>query len=41
LGKDSDFVIRMMAAWRNENEVPQSDAAHRTPRVWVQAIKWF
>jgi hemolysin activation/secretion protein len=25
LGKDSDFVVRMMAAWRNENEAPQSD----------------
>jgi len=41
LGKDSDFVIRMMAAWRNENEAAQSDAAPRVPRVWVQAIKWF
>jgi hemolysin activation/secretion protein len=41
VGKDSDFVVRMMAAWRLENEAPQSDTAHRVPRVWVQAIKWF
>ncbi len=41
LGKDSDFVVRMSAAWRNENERPQSDTSPRVPRVWVQAIKWF
>ena len=41
LGKDSDFVIRMTASWRLENEAPQSDPAPRTPRVWVQGIKWF
>jgi hemolysin activation/secretion protein len=41
LGKDSDYVIRMSAAWRNENELPQSDSATRVPRVWVQAVKWF
>jgi len=41
LGKDSDFVIRAVAAWRLENEAAQSDPAPRTPRVWVQGIKWF
>jgi hemolysin activation/secretion protein len=41
LGKDSDFVLRMSAAWRNENELPSSDTAPRIPRVWVQGIKWF
>jgi hemolysin activation/secretion protein len=41
LGKDSDFVIRAIAAWRNENENAQSDPVSRVPRVWVQAIKWF
>lgn len=41
LGKDSDFVVRAMAAWRNENDRPQSDPVSRVPRVWVQAIKWF
>ncbi|MFZ2159436.1 MAG: ShlB/FhaC/HecB family hemolysin secretion/activation protein, partial [Bradyrhizobium sp.] len=40
-GKDSDFVLRMSAAWRNEDEGPQSDPAKRVPRVWVQGIKWF
>ena len=41
LGKDSDFVLRAMAAWRLENEAPQSDTAPRYPRIWVQGIKWF
>jgi hemolysin activation/secretion protein len=41
VGKDSDFVLRAMAAWRNEDEAPQSDTAHRTPRIWVQGVKWF
>ena len=40
-GKDSDYVLRMSAAWRNEDEGPQSDPAKRIPRVWVQGIKWF
>jgi hemolysin activation/secretion protein len=41
IGKDGDFVLRASAAWRNEDELPQADTAPRTPRVWVQAIKWF
>lgn len=40
-GKDSDYVLRMSAAWRNEDEAPQSDPAKRIPRVWLQGIKWF
>ena len=41
VGKDNDFVLRASVAWRNENEIPQSDTAARIPRVWVQGIKWF
>ena len=41
IGKDADFVLRASVAWRNENEVAQSDSAPRIPRVWVQGIKWF
>ena len=41
LGKEADFLLRVSAAWRNENEAPVSDTARRTPRYWVQAIKWF
>jgi hemolysin activation/secretion protein len=41
IGKDSDFVLRASIAWRNENEVAQSDTAPRIPRVWVQGTKWF
>ena len=41
IGKDTDFLIRATAAWRNENERPTSDTASRIPRVWVHGIKWF
>lgn len=41
VGKDLDFILRASVAWRNENEVPQSDTATRIPRVWVQGVKWF
>jgi hemolysin activation/secretion protein len=41
IGKDTDFLIRASAAWRNETERPVSDTATRIPRVWVQGIKWF
>jgi hemolysin activation/secretion protein len=41
IGKDTDFIVRASAAWRNEDQRPQSDTAGRVPRVWVQAIKWF
>jgi hemolysin activation/secretion protein len=40
-GKDTDFLVRATAAWRNENERPTSDTSSRIPRVWVQGIKWF
>ena len=40
-GRDSDYVLRVSAAWRNEDEKPESDPAKRIPRVWAQAIKWF
>jgi hemolysin activation/secretion protein len=41
LGKDSDFLLRATAAWRNEDERATSDTTQRVPRVWVQGIKWF
>jgi hemolysin activation/secretion protein len=41
VGRDSDFIVRASAAYRSENEAPQADTANRTPRVWVQMIKWF
>ena len=41
VGKDADFAVRASFAWRNENQVAQSDTAPRIPRVWVQGIKWF
>ena len=41
IGRDSDYILRWMAAWKLENEAAQSDPAPRNPRVWVQAIKWF
>ncbi len=41
IGKDADFIVRASIAWRNENEVAQSDTAPRIPRVWVQGTKWF
>jgi hemolysin activation/secretion protein len=40
-GRDSDYVVRLSAAWRNENDTPESDPAKRIPRIWVQGIKWF
>jgi hemolysin activation/secretion protein len=41
IGRDSNFVVRASVAWRNENELPNSDTSTRIPRVWVQGIKWF
>jgi hemolysin activation/secretion protein len=41
VGKDGDFIFRTSAAWRAENERPQSDLVKRVPRVWFQAVKWF
>ena len=42
IGRDSDFIVRATAAWRaDSNDLPQSDTAHRVPRLWAQAIKWF
>ncbi len=40
-GRDGDFIIRSSIAWRWTHSAPQSDTAERTPRVWVQAVKWF
>jgi len=40
-GRDNDYVLRLSAAWRNEDDTPQSDPTKRIPRVWVQGIKWF
>jgi hemolysin activation/secretion protein len=41
LGKEGEFVFRGSAAWSADDEQPQADTAHRVPRVWVQAVKWF
>ena len=41
VGKDTDFLVRATAAWRNENERPNADTSTRIPRIWVQGIKWF
>jgi len=41
LGKEGDFVFRGSASWITDGETPQADTAHRVPRVWVQAVKWF
>jgi hypothetical protein len=41
LGKEGDFVFRGNASWITDGEQPQADTAHRVPRVWVQAVKWF
>ncbi len=40
-GRDGDFIIRSSIAWRWTHSAPQSDQAERSPRVWVQAVKWF
>jgi len=40
-GRDSDYVLRLSAAWRNENEGPRSAPENHIPRIWVQGIKWF
>jgi hemolysin activation/secretion protein len=40
-GRDSDYVLRLAAAWRNENEGPRSAPETHIPRIWVQGIKWF
>ena len=41
IGKEGDFIFRGSAAWSVDGEQPQADGAHRVPRVWIQAIKWF
>ena len=41
VGKDNDFLLKTTLAWRAENDNPDADSAHRTPRVWFQGIKWF
>jgi hemolysin activation/secretion protein len=41
LGKEGGFLLRGSAAWKYTRQDPESDAARRVPRVWLQAIKWF
>jgi hemolysin activation/secretion protein len=41
VGKEADFLVRASAAWRDGRDAPLSDTAKRSPRIWVQAIKWF
>ena len=40
LGKEGDYLLRSSVAWRVDNEKPVSDV-DRSPRIWVQATKWF
>jgi hemolysin activation/secretion protein len=40
-GRDGDFIVRSSIAWRWTHSLPQSDKAERSPRVWVQGVKWF
>jgi hemolysin activation/secretion protein len=40
VGSEGDFMVRSMLAWRLEKEKPLAEK-DRTPRVWVQAVKWF
>lgn len=39
-GRDGDFIVRSSIAWRLTHSEPQSDT-ERSPRVWIQAVKWF
>jgi hemolysin activation/secretion protein len=41
LGKDGDFLVRAVAAWRLEDEAPTADRVKRIPRIWFQAVRWF
>ncbi|MGH9694915.1 MAG: ShlB/FhaC/HecB family hemolysin secretion/activation protein, partial [Bryobacteraceae bacterium] len=40
-GRDGDFIVRSSIAWRWTQSLPQSDQAERSPRVWIQGVKWF
>jgi len=40
-GRDGDFIVRSSIAWRWTQSLPQSDKAERSPRVWLQGVKWF
>ncbi len=43
LGKSGDFILRSSVAWRsNRGNLPISDPARSSsPRLWLQAVKWF
>jgi len=41
LGKDGNFLVKGMIAWKSDGEVSQSDAARGAPLFWFQAIKYF
>jgi hemolysin activation/secretion protein len=40
-GRDGNFIVRSSIAWRMTHSLPQSDQAERSPRVWIQGVKWF
>lgn len=40
-GRDGDFIVRSSIAWRLTRSLPESDQAERSPRVWIQGVKWF
>ncbi len=41
VGKEGEFLLRIMAAWKFTQVDATSDTARRVPRVWMQGIKWF
>ncbi len=40
-GRDGNFIVRSSIAWRLTHSLPESDKAERSPRVWIQGVKWF
>lgn len=40
-GRDGNFIVRSSIAWQLTHSLPQSDKADRSPRVWIQGVKWF
>lgn len=41
IGKEGNFRLNGVVAWKGDQEKSQADAVERLPRIWVQAIKYF
>ncbi len=41
IGRANDFVVKAIVAWRGDDKQPVADPVNRTPRVWLNAIKYF